>query len=182
MSADLGEAKPSDNASPGETSIRSAGSCDLELLAALHGACFEERWDAAAMAALLAMPGAGALIALAPPGPACPTGAPVGLALLRAVAGEAEILSIGVVPQARRAGIGRRLLGATVAFAAAAGAARLFLEVAADNLAARALYGRAGFNEVGERREYYRRPGAPMRALVMAKDVDSVYLDNCTSV
>ncbi|MFN3938430.1 MAG: GNAT family N-acetyltransferase, partial [Gemmobacter sp.] len=71
---------------------------------------------------------------------------------------------------ARRQGVGARLLAAFEAGAAARGAARVHLEVAADNLAARALYDRAGWHLTGRRQGYFRRPGGPAAdALLMAK-------------
>lgn len=145
--------------------IRRAGPLDLALLARLHAACFEEAWDSAALASLLAMPGACALIAGAGRGEA------LGFVILRAVAGEAEIISLGVEPRARRLGVGRRLLAGALAAAAASDAARIFLEVAADNWAARALYLEQGFLEVGRRPGYYRRPHGSMAALVLAKTI-----------
>ncbi len=96
--------------------------------------------------------------------------APAGFALYRAVAGEAELLTISVLPEARRSGIGAGLLAACEDGARAAGAARLFLEVAAGNLAARALYGRAGYRECGRRKGHYQRPdGSRDDAVVMEK-------------
>jgi ribosomal-protein-alanine N-acetyltransferase len=96
--------------------------------------------------------------------------APAGFALYRAVAGEAELLTISVMPEARRSGIGADLLGACEDGARAAGAARLFLEVAAGNGAARALYHRTGYRECGRRKGYYQRPdGSRDDALVMEK-------------
>lgn len=41
------------------------------------------------------------------------------------------------------------------------GATRLFLEVAEDNAAARALYDRLGFEPAGRRPRYYSRPNGP---------------------
>ncbi len=38
---------------------------------------------------------------------------------------------------------------------------RLYLEVAADNVAALMLYQRLGFEEIGRRRGYYERVGRP---------------------
>lgn len=143
--------------------IRPAGAFDLALLAALHAACFEERWDEAALARLLAMPGAHALLAEA--------AAPLGFVLLRTAADEAEIISIGVRPEARRRGIGRCLLQAAEAAAAAGGADRLFLEVAADNFQALGLYLALGFTEIGRRKEYYRRSQDTMDARVLAKKI-----------
>ncbi|WP_376087518.1 GNAT family N-acetyltransferase [Roseomonas sp. CCTCC AB2023176] len=78
-----------------------------------------------------------------------------GFVLARAVAGEAEVLTIAVLPERRRAGLGWSLLVAAVAEAGRRGAAALFLEVSEANAAARALYARAGAVEVGRRRRYY---------------------------
>jgi len=95
---------------------------------------------------------------------------PVGFALYRAVADEAEILTISVMPDARRQGIGAGLLAACEAGARAAGVTRMFLEVAAGNAAARALYDGAGYHLAGRRKAYYERPdGSRDDALVMAK-------------
>jgi ribosomal-protein-alanine N-acetyltransferase len=96
--------------------------------------------------------------------------ASVGFALFRVVAGEAEILTLAVLPEARRGGIGTDLLAACEDGARGAGAARLFLEVADGNIAARALYDRAGYRECGRRKGYYRRPDTSRDdAVVMEK-------------
>lgn len=128
--------------------IEPAGAASLDLLAALHGRCFEEAWSRDAFAKLLATPGAFACLAV-------DAAEPVGLALARAAGGEAEILTVGVLAEARRRGAGRALIAAIEAEAAARGAAELFLEVADDNLAARALYLALGFAQVGRRPAYY---------------------------
>jgi len=78
-----------------------------------------------------------------------------GFILMRVVADEAEILTLAVRPSARRGGQGAGLVGDGVIGAAARGAVRVFLEVAEDNVAARALYDRAGFAEAGRRPGYY---------------------------
>ncbi|HEX7390921.1 MAG TPA: GNAT family N-acetyltransferase [Acidiphilium sp.] len=87
-----------------------------------------------------------------------------GVVIARAVADEAEILTIGVIPAARQRGIGRELLAAAMAEAARRGAVSMFLEVAAENAAALVLYARAGFVEAGRRRGYY---GAGRDALLL---------------
>ena len=116
-------------------------------LAAIHAAAFagpgETPWSAEAFADLLAQAGVFAVET------------EDGFILMRAVADEAEILTLAVRPAARRRGEGGRLVGEGVLAAAARGAARVFLEVAEDNAAARALYAGAGFAEAGRRPGYY---------------------------
>lgn len=93
---------------------------------------------------------------------------PDGFALWRSMGDEAEILSIAIAPDKRRHGMGRALLDEVMLSATAEGMRALFLEVDAGNVAARALYDRAGFHKVGLRRKYYRN-GAD--ALVLRKDL-----------
>lgn len=91
-----------------------------------------------------------------------------GFLIGRAVAGEAEVLTIAVAPSARRQGIGAALMARFAAEAAARGAEVAHLEVAADNAAAIALYQRAGFARSGLRRGYFQAPGgARVDALAM---------------
>ena len=159
----------------GPSVIRAFGAEDLTALAELHAACFSDGWDGEALAVLLAMPGAFALLAVEAASAGKGSG-PLGFVMARAVAGEAEIISLGVRPDLRRRGLGHRLLTAVMAEAASHGTERLFLEVAADNDAARALYRRAGFAPVGERANYYHRPGGAVAALVLARNIAG--LDN----
>lgn len=138
--------------------ILEAGVAHLELLAELHAAAFpSEPWSAEALGALLCLPGSQALLAGA-----------VGFVLLRSAADEAELLTLAVLPSARRRGVGRRLVAEAARRAALAGAERLLLEVAEDNQAALGLYQALGFGRVGLRRGYYRRPDRPLDALVLA--------------
>jgi ribosomal-protein-alanine N-acetyltransferase len=71
---------------------------------------------------------------------------------------EGEIGNLAVVTDARRHGIGARLLDGAIAAVRTARVEALYLEVRDSNAAARALYASRGFAEVGRRREYYRRP------------------------
>jgi ribosomal-protein-alanine N-acetyltransferase len=68
---------------------------------------------------------------------------------------QAEILTVGVIPNARRRGIATTLLDELVVRAVHGGARELFLEVRVDNEAARRLYEKEGFTVVGRRRGYY---------------------------
>lgn len=78
-----------------------------------------------------------------------------GVAIARVIAGEAELLTLAVDPDARRKGVAHGLLLDLTGAVAQAGADVMFLEVAADNVAARALYAKLGFREVGLRSAYY---------------------------
>ena len=149
--------------------VTEAGAEAAALCAALHAAgigAAGPAWDGAAFAALLALPGRCALIA-------AEGGAPAGFVLLGVVADEAEVLTLAVLPEARRRGIGSALVTAAAAAAARDGAVRLLLEVAADNRAARALYAGAGFVEVGRRSRYYARGAVAEDALVLALRLSS---------
>lgn len=131
---------------------------ELAALAALHARCFEtpRPWSAEEIAATLAAPGAFLLTEDA------------GFLIGRAIAGEAELLTLAVDPGRRRAGTGRRLLARFLEETRARGAGTAFLEVASDNAGAIALYLEGGFEPAGRRRGYYARPGAaPLDAVVM---------------
>lgn len=125
-------------------SLRAASAEEADSLAALHATAFDHPWPAAEITSLLASPG---VFALAVEGE--------GFILCRAIAGEAEILTLAVDPAARRRGTGRALVEAAAGLAGQMDAETLFLEVADDNAAAIALYTRAGFSPVGRRRGYY---------------------------
>ena len=96
-----------------------------------------------------------------------------GMIAVRFAADEGEIINLAVVPEARRNGLARLLLASAETLARELGVVRMYLEVAFDNTAARALYRSQRYIEVGERRDYYVRPdGTRMDALVLAKALD----------
>jgi [ribosomal protein S18]-alanine N-acetyltransferase len=138
---------------------------DLSALAALHRACFpDDRWDERALAELLAIAGAsGHLVE------ETETRDPLGFILDLILAGEAEIFTLCAAPSARRQGIGRGLIEHLFARARRGGARSVGLEVAADNLAARTLYEQLGFIQAGRRRDYYRRGGTVVDALLLRR-------------
>jgi [ribosomal protein S18]-alanine N-acetyltransferase len=95
------------------------------------------------------------------------TGELLGWAGVMVVGDAAEILTVGVVPDARRTGLARRMVQALLAEAIRRGAREAFLEVRLDNTAARALYVTEGFAELGLRRGYY--DGGRVDAVTMRK-------------
>jgi [ribosomal protein S18]-alanine N-acetyltransferase len=123
--------------------IRPATHSDLGKLEAIHKTAFADPWDAVGLGQLLE---SRQVFALADE---------QGFVMARVAAGEAEILTIAVVPAARRAGLGRALVIAAAAGAAEMGAEALFLEVAVGNAAARGLYDGLGFRQAGLRKAYY---------------------------
>lgn len=73
-------------------------------------------------------------------------------------ADEAELGDIAVLPECRGTGVGRWLLGHVLDEARVRGANQVFLEVRESNVAARHMYERAGFTQVGVRADYYSEP------------------------
>lgn len=133
---------------------------DPHELARLHAQAFSTPWKDTEFADLLAQPSVLAAVE------------PDGFILIRVVADEAEILTLAVVPAARRHGVGRRLVETGAVAAIQAGGTRLFLEVAEDNAPARALYDRAGFSQIGRRKAYYAAAdGSRTDAVVMSRDL-----------
>jgi len=128
-------------------------------MARIHAAAFvhDRAWTAQEIADLLASPFVTHLAE------------PQGFTLTRRIAGEAELLTLAVDPAAQRQGIGRRLLQRWMdGLETQAGTA--FLEVAADNTAAIALYTSAGFRQTATRRGYYQRKDAPsVDALILSR-------------
>lgn len=138
----------------------------VPVLAAMHARCFTEIWDAQAISLLLATPGAFALVAVERSEVVA-----VGFLLARAAGGEAEVLSIGVLPEHRGAGAADALLREGAAQMALRGATACFLEVACDNGPAIGLYRRFGFLQVGQRKAYYRTPAGGIDAVIMRYDL-----------
>lgn len=172
--------------SDGGVVLREAGPLDAKLIAALHLQCFAEGlggavWSVASITKILSLPGSYAYLAAmmpenaTPPEGTMPLSAepvPAGFVLARAMAGESEILSVGVVNAWRRRGSARSLLHAAMVRAGGEGAARIFLEVAEDNIAACSLYTAEGFSLVNRRPRYYRRPGGTAAtALVYSRNL-----------
>lgn len=110
---------------------------------------------------------------LLPDGPSCPrvalvareiaapdtrSGQILGFIVASLVPPEAELESIAVAENARRHGIGRRLLASLVTRLRAEGTTQLHLEVRASNRVALAFYSAQDFKQSGMRSRYYADP------------------------
>jgi [ribosomal protein S18]-alanine N-acetyltransferase len=127
--------------------VLAATAADAESIAAADAACFAgAAWTPPQVESELLRAGAIALVLRN-------HDAVLGYALGWCLAAEGELLRIAVMPSARGVGHGATLLQA---FQRASEADALFLEVNAENTAARSLYSRNGWLKVGVRRAYYR--------------------------
>ncbi|MEJ6399040.1 GNAT family N-acetyltransferase [Yoonia sp. 208BN28-4] len=120
-------------------------------LAATHHAAFGENdaWSASAFRSLIAQNG---MILC---------GDVRSFVLGRVTVDEAEIITVATDPAYQRQGLGAATLTAFETSAKAQGATRVFLEVAADNDPAIALYNKQKYTPVGLRQNYYARTNGP---------------------
>lgn len=94
-----------------------------------------------------------------------------GFVLGQLIGDEAEIFMIIVDPAHQRRGLGLAYLTQFEARARGDGGASCFLEVAASNLAAQALYEKAGYQHVGRRKNYYKSPQTPPEDAVVLRKI-----------
>ncbi|HUG63495.1 MAG TPA: ribosomal protein S18-alanine N-acetyltransferase [Methylomirabilota bacterium] len=149
--------------------IDAATLADVDDIADLHAGAFHRGWSAAEIEALLAQDSVIALAARR----ASPLGTRrvVGFLMIRVAGDEAEVLTIAVSARQRRRGLGRRLMDAAMRRLYHDRVHALFLEVDEANAAARGLYARLGFREVGRRRNYYTpTTGGAASALILRAD------------
>lgn len=169
------------NTLEGEYAVQDSGDAEFtfissstfytETLSKLHAECFDNPWDAVSMLDILIMPGSFGFIANN-------GDAPCGLILCQQIAapdekgkGEAEILSIGVIPSMRGKGCAQQLLQKAIEKAEESGAGKLFLEVSENNERAIDLYMKSGFEQISVRKKYYRNENPRADALILAKNL-----------
>jgi ribosomal-protein-alanine N-acetyltransferase len=147
--------------------LRAAVSADAADFAEIHALAFETPWSAGDIRPFIDNHAAFGFAAHTE------DGALAGFILCRVMAGEAEVLTIAVHPDHRRRGYAAALVARAMSQALLTADA-MFLEVAADNPGAAALYERAGFVAVGRRPGYYsRREGGSIDAVVMRRTLNS---------
>jgi [ribosomal protein S18]-alanine N-acetyltransferase len=132
--------------------IGSATVHDLASVAAIERTAFSDPWSLRSFRE--ALDSASVYFACA----RSDAGSVLGYVVAWFVADQGEIANIAVAPDQRGRGVGRALLDAALGEAAARGIGAVYLEVRDSNQRARELYASRGFEEVGRRRRYYRRP------------------------
>lgn len=141
------------------TSYRQITESDLEQIIAIENVVHAHPWSRGNFADSL---GAGYQCWLAER-----DGRLVGYGILTVAADEAHLLNISVAPTWQRHGVGTELTAFLSKVARDLAATKIYLEVRPSNAAARALYLRSGFVEIGMRRDYYPTANGREDAVVM---------------
>jgi len=142
--------------------VRTMMSADLTRIDELEHRLFADPWPRGSFLDALADPRAVCLVADR-------GGSVAGYLIATALPPLAELQNLGTAPDQQRAGVARALVDALLDTCRARGVRELALEVRVSNAAAQALYRTHGFQLVGLRRGYYRRPEED--ALLMARKV-----------
>ncbi|HEX5831817.1 MAG TPA: ribosomal protein S18-alanine N-acetyltransferase [Gemmatimonadaceae bacterium] len=137
---------------------RAATIGDLDDVGEIERASFSDPWSRDAFIAALGNPNVTFLVVASGPATRAIPSRVLGYVVAWFAGGDGEIANVAVAPEARRQGVGARLMDAALAAARRRGVEQLFLEVRESNVAAQALYASRGFEPVGRRRQYYRKP------------------------
>lgn len=147
--------------------LRQARAADAAALAALERACFTSPWTEAQVAEEIDVtPPAGVFVLEERRRRGRASGI-LAYCAFRLVLDEMHVMNLAVAPEARRRGLGRRLLAFALRRAARAGARVALLELRAGNEGALALYESLGFRRLALRRAYYRQPVEDALVLVL---------------
>jgi ribosomal-protein-alanine N-acetyltransferase len=135
---------------------------DFTALAAIHSRCFTQGWSAQAFADLFSVNGTQALLAQGNKG----------FGIVRILGEEAEIITLAVLPEHQKQGIGKAVTKAMLRLAEGQGVKSVFLEARKSNEAAQALYANAGFEIISMRKDYYSNPaGSSEDAVIMRRSL-----------
>ena len=121
----------------------------MRVMDCAFGDRFGEAWTRSQLSGILPMAGVFLTLALDSADESV-----IGFSLVRTIAGESELLLIGVLPDVQRRGVGARLLEDFLERAGEDDVSRVHLEVRDGNPAI-GMYRSAGFSPVGRRRNYY---------------------------
>lgn len=138
----------------------------IPTLAVIEQQCFHTPWSENALAAELEEDGSLFLVAEGPE--------PLGYVGCKTVLDEGYITNVAVRPDARRHGIARRLLQELQKVAEKQGLSFITLEVRVSNVAAIALYEKAGYISVGTRKAFYHDPKEDAMLMTLFLDKESV--------
>lgn len=130
-----------------------------EPLSVLHRSCFERYWDKSSFESLLKLP------------TTCGWMNENAFVLFSVCADEAEILTLGVCPSARKKGLATYLLSYAIEQLKQNGVVSVFLDVSVENVAAIALYTKMGFNQIALRKGYYTEKNRKIDALILKKQI-----------
>lgn len=131
--------------------LREAAEEDARAVYEIGARCFSDAWREETVASDMAKPHSLYFVAEE-------EGKVLAYACYWFVADEAQLVNIGVLPEARRRGLAARLVEAGFAAARARGMASMYLEVRVSNLSAQALYRKYGFAVQALRRGVYDLP------------------------
>lgn len=130
-------------------------------VAELEAICFHDPWSEKSIASEVTNPLSCWIVAM-------DNDRLVGYVGSQSVLGWSDMMNLAVHPDHRRQGIGEALISELIGQLKARDVSCLTLEVRVSNLAARQLYEKTGFAEVGRRPGYYHNPRED--ALILRKE------------
>lgn len=134
--------------------VRAATLTDVSRVSEIEREAFSDPWSRSAFERLVVEHDPRVLFDVA----CLPDGKVAGYVVAWFIMDEGEIANLAVAPGSRSRGIGTLLLVRAINMARSREVGTIYLEVRDSNAAARALYASHGFQEIGRRRRYYRRP------------------------
>ena len=135
--------------------------CHVPQIAELEKLCFHDPWSEKSIASELHNKLSNWLVAI-------DDDQVVGYVGSQTVLGETDMMNIAIHPQYRKQGIATALIHNLIEILKERNSHSLMLEVRRSNDAAKSLYMKMGFAEVGVRRNYYRNPKED--ALILRKE------------
>lgn len=129
--------------------IHPASRAHAKALSQLHKGCFPKGWSHLEFESFFERAGVFAAIAYTP------EQKPVGFVLCWLIEDQCDLLSMGVLEEYRRDGVGQMLLDFALVHARSLGGKFMMLEVNINNTAAQTLYETQGFEKFSVRKGYY---------------------------